>query len=313
MFLAGDIGGTKTHLAFFENEIKTPTKTQKYVSKDFSSLSEIVKEFTKETQTVEKAAFGIAGPVSEGVCKTTNLPWTIDSKDLAKELKTDKVALLNDLEANAWGIKVLSEEDFYVLNQGKENPKNNQALVSAGTGLGEAGLYFDGKLHRPFACEGGHCDFSPRNEREIELFRYLNKQFGHVSYERILSGPGLENVYQFLLNEKELDKKKLEAKKISEKALEETCPICEEALDLFISIYGSEAGNAALKFFALGGVFIGGGIAPKLIDRLKDKDFMTSFVNKGRFESLLKDIPVKVILNPLTALFGAGYFAKECL
>lgn len=323
MYLAADIGGTKTHLALYEQkkEAYIPIKQKKFPSGDYSSLEKILQEFLSSSEKIEKACFGVAGPVHQEKCETPNLAWFIDSNSLKKELKTQKVVLINDLVANAYGIKTLSEKDFFILNQGENFLKGNQTIVSAGTGLGEVGLFFDGKTHKPFASEGGHCDFSIRNKEECDLFFYLQKKYGeHISLERVLSGPGLENIYQYLVETYshtqspiEKTKEKSLAQIISEKALTKTCSLCEKALDLFISFYGAEAGNSVLKFYALGGVFLGGGIAPKILDKLKTPLFMQFFTNKGRLKPLLSNIPVKVILNEETALLGSAYYAKHLL
>ncbi len=320
MILAGDIGGTKTHLAFFSEEKKIVSEDT-FASKKYASLAEIVKEFTaKHRISVTKACFGIAGPIINGRCETPNLPWVIETSELQKELNTKSVWLLNDLLANAYGLTCLNEKEFFVLNAGDARAEGNQALVSAGTGLGEAGLYWDGKKHHPFSGEGGHADFAPRDEMEMELMRYLKEQFEHVSYERVLSGPGLYNIYRFLIDlglEKasdEVTRAQAEGdppKVIAELGLKKESAACQKALEWFVSIYGAEVGNAALKFLALGGIYIGGGIAPKILDALKSGAFMESFLNKGRFRTVLDKIPVKVILNPNTALLGAARFAEE--
>jgi glucokinase len=229
------------------------------------------------------------------------------------------VDLINDLEANAWGLRCLSREEFYTLNPGVQ-VSANQALISAGTGLGEAGLYWDGKSHRPFPSEGGHCGFAPTNSLEDELLLYLRKQFGHVSYERIVSGSGLHQLYRFLIDsgkEKEdpaitaLMLQMDPAKVVTEKGKSGECTACRRACQMFMGIYGSESGNLALKMLALGGLFIGGGIAPHFLDFFKEGGFMKAFCDKGRFFTLLKDIPVKVVLNDKTALLGAARFAQE--
>lgn len=320
MLLAGDIGGTKTHLALYEKDLKKPLKEKKFASQDFSSLLEIISTFLNNNEKIEKACFGIAGPVKEGVCKTTNLPWTVGVDQIQKNLSIQPVALLNDLEANAWGIKVLSEEDLAYLHRGSNQKKSHSVLISAGTGLGEAGLFFYGQDHIPLACEGGHCDFAPKNEVEIELFRFLKHKFGHVSYERVLSGPGLVNIYEFFLSQKtehpsfSIDiKDSLAAKVISEKGMKRECALCEKALDLFVSIYGAEAGNLALKYLAFGGVYVGGGIAPKILEKMQEGSFIKSFLDKGRFSSLLETISVQVILNSNTALMGSAYFSQNFL
>ncbi|MCB1075679.1 MAG: glucokinase [Simkania sp.] len=324
-YLAGDIGGTKTHLALYQDQggKTTCVKNQKFPSKDYPNLRTIVKKFLIGVGLeIERACFGIAGPVEDGKSKATNLPWIIDSRLLETELKIKKVALINDLEANAYGLKVLSEDEFFVLNEGDSNAQGNQAMVSAGTGLGEAGIFFDGKDHFPFACEGGHTDFGPRNEIEDQLLHYLRKKFEHVSYERILSGPGLYNLYQFVVDTKleDEDPKTVELinsgdspRLVSELGLSGDSAACAKTLQLFASIYGSEAGNAALKFFALGGIFLGGGIAPKILEVLKSSQFMDNFKAKGRFAQLLSTIPVKVVLNDNTALLGSMYYARNLI
>ncbi len=321
MILAGDIGGTKTNLAIFDvKDSKLVLKEEKkYPGSDYESLDKIVNLFLSEHPTkILSASFGIAGPVKEGKAKTTNLPWVIDAKTLANEIKCEHVSLLNDLEANAYGIAVLETKDFFNLNKGDTSIKGNAALISAGTGLGEAGLYWDGKNHLPFACEGGHVDFAARNELEMRLFQFLNKEEEHVSYEKVLSGIGIHNIYRFLLHDhqsrpgnqlqKDL-KEKDPAYVISEYALNNKDLICVEALELFMMLYGSEAGNVALKFLAVGGLYIGGGIAPKILEKLKTSQFMTCFCKKGRMDTLLKPIPVNVILNDNAALLGAARFA----
>lgn len=324
-YLAGDIGGTKTHLALYQDQggKTTCVKDQKFPSKDYPNLRTIVKKFLVGVGfEIERACFGIAGPVEDGKSKATNLPWLIDSKQLETELKIEKVALINDLEANAYGLKVLSDDEFFILNEGDPNAYGNQAMISAGTGLGEAGIYFDGKDHLPFACEGGHTDFGPRNEVEDQLLHYLRKKFEHVSYERILSGPGLYTLYQFVVETKQEDEdpEALELinngdspRLVSQLGLSGESAACAKTLQLFASIYGAEAGNIALKIFALGGVFIGGGIAPKILEVIKKGDFMESFRGKGRFAQLLSDIPVKVVLNDNTALLGSMYYARNLI
>lgn len=319
MILAGDIGGTHTRLALFEKG-KQIGEEKKYESPRYPSLEKIGEEFLRETGAkVKKACFGVAGPVRDGVCKATNLPWVIQAKALGLHLSISSVFLLNDLEANAWGIKALKKEDLYVLQEGREQ-KGNQAIISAGTGLGEAGMFWDGEEHRPFACEGGHTDFAPRDEEEVALFLYLKKRFGHVSYERVVSGPGLCSVYQFLVEtgrEKEMPavRKAMEkgeaARVVSEWGKEGKDLACEKAVDWWVSLYGAEAGNVALKFLSLGGLFVGGGIAPQLIEKLKKGPFLSSFRQKGRFQDLLSTIAIRVVMNDNAALLGAAYYAEK--
>ena len=319
MVLAGDIGGTHTRLAFYEKGMLLAE--QKFSSRSYDGLERIVQEFLQsQNKKVEKACFGVAGPVRAGKCKATNLPWTIDASHLSQSLGISSVHLLNDLEANAYGLRMLKNEELFLLNAGDSHQKGNQALIAAGTGLGEAGLFWDGKEHRPFACEGGHSDFAPRNEMEIELFVYLMKKFGHVSYERVVSGPGLHSIYQFLIEtgkEKSSPEVKAAMEKkdpsavVSEWGKKNQDSACIHALDWFISLYGAEAGNLALKHLSLGGVFVGGGIAPHLVEKMKGGAFLSSFVDKGRFQKLLESIPVRIVLNDRAALLGAAYFAEQ--
>jgi glucokinase len=322
MLLAGDIGGTKTHLAFFEADGGRLQRRAEevYPSQQFDGLAPILKQFLdRHRQPADRVSLGIAGPVRRGRVETPNLPWVVDADHLRDELGGGPVTLLNDLEANAHGIGALGPDDFAVLNAGAPATAGNAALISAGTGLGEAGLYWDGRRHRPFASEGGHADFGPRSPLEAELVAYLAGEFGHISYERILSGPGLQNVYQFLRQRAgaadELPglMQRLgvhdPAAAISHAALSGESALCGQALDLFVSVYGAEAGNLALKVLATGGVFVGGGIAPKVLPRLRSPTFVEAFVDKGRMRSLMETIPVRVILNPDTALLGAARHA----
>ncbi len=314
MFLGGDIGGTKTHLAIFDRDLKI-RKEKIYPSHNYATFSLILEEFLKG-ETVSIITLGVAGPVQNGKCETTNLPWVLESQSLSKEANGTPVFLLNDLEANAYGISVLGNDDFICLNPGQKQT-GNQALISAGTGLGEAGIYWDGKSHIPFASEGGHADFGPRNPLEIDLLIYLSKLFGqHVSYERVLSGIGLYYLYRFLVEVKSYaQNSEVEASKdpkdITKCAISRSCPTCKKAVEIFSEIYGAEAGNLALKMLAIGGVFIGGGIAPKILPFLQAGDFLESFFSKGRFRKLLQTIPVYVIRKENTALLGAADFGRQ--
>jgi glucokinase len=316
MILAGDIGGTKTHLALFENGNCVHEK--KFASQEYAGLLQVVEEFLSlHPASIERACFGVAGPVVNGVSQTTNLPWKIDAVELAKGLKISQVFLINDLEAHAWGIRSLKPTQVLTLNEGNSAVLGNQALIAAGTGLGEAGLYWNGKTHLPFACEGGHADFAAQTELEMELLRYFKNIFEHVSYERVLSGAGLYHLYRFLIDMRlENEGEEFEeiamshdpAKVISEKALSKESRACMRALDWFVSLYGAEAGNLALKFLALGGLYIGGGIAPKILPAMQSGGFMKAFTAKGRFSSLLSAVPVRIILDDNTALLGAANY-----
>src|SRR5215467_1532015 len=323
MILAGDIGGTNARLALFDvsNKPFQLISASVYPSRNYPGLDEIVSKFVEETNAHPTVAcFGIAGPVRNGRVEASNLPWLIDSRNLARELKIADAWLINDLEANAWGIATLDAKDVVALNQVKGEAVGNRAVISAGTGLGEAGMYWDGKEHRIFASEGGHSDFAPRDELETDLLRYLHGKFGHVSFERIVSGPGLVNVYHFLRDTgrgKEPQwltdemQRSDPAAAISKAALAGKDPLSEQALDVFVSIYGAEAGNLALKIMATGGVYLGGGIAPKLLSKLSGPLFMHAFVSKGRMQPLLESIPVRVITNTNAALLGAARCAAS--
>jgi glucokinase len=322
MILAGDIGATRTRMAAFQAEAnKLALVVDKtYKSQEHGGLQEIISAFVKtEGIPVHRACFGVAGPVRIGISKISNLPWTIDSRDLAAQLNLPSVGLINDLEAYAYGIDALESKDFVTLGEGLgEEAEGNRVVISARTGLGVAGLYWDGFRHHPFPCEGGHSDFAPKSELEAELAQYLGKKYQHVSCERILSGPGLKNIYDFLRDTKKaeepawLQKQMSEAPDqpalISQLALEKKAAICDQALDIFVGVYGSETGNCALNFLATGGAFIGGSIAAKIVPRMRDPVFMNSFLNKGRMRSLLADIPVKIVLNDDCGITGAARY-----
>jgi glucokinase len=326
MILAGDIGGTNTRLALFEGtpDRLKPLDIEVFPSPQFSGPAEIVRKYlAKHNQTVQAAAFGLPGAVVDGRVQTTNLPWIVDSRHLAAELGLDTVELINDLFANAHGIALLQESDFVVLNPGTPSPTGNRVLISAGTGLGEAGLLAEaGGGFRPFPSEGGHSDFAPTNELQLDLLRYMLGRFEHVSYERVLSGPGLHNIYNFLRDTKRAEEPAWLADEIAQgdpsaaiakSALAGTAAIAGQALDIFVSIYGAEAGNLTLKVVATAGAFVGGGIAPKILPKLTDGTFLRAFCAKGRFRELLSNVPVRVITNDKTALFGAGRVAALAL
>jgi len=251
------------------------------------------------------ASFGVAGPVRDGHVDVTNLAWPVDATRLAPLLHLDRVLLLNDLEANAWGISALSSDDFHVLSEGDRDAAGNVGVCSAGTGLGEAGLYWDGERHHVFACEGGHTDFAPLDEVQEGLREFLAREYGHVSYERVCSGMGLVNIYRYLAGSCSLD-----AARISSLALAEADETAVAALDLMVSIYGAEAGNLALKVLSVGGMYVGGGIAPRIIEKLKDGTFVKAFQDKGRLSQLLINMPVRVILESSAALMGAAAYAE---
>jgi glucokinase len=317
MILAGDIGGTNARLAYFQTQNGNLRLISEHVypSGEYNDLGEIVSKFLKETSArPEVACFGIAGPVHNGRVETSNLPWIIEQSRLAQQIQLPATLLINDLEANAWGIGALNPQDLTPLNQ-VSLAVGNQAVIAPGTGLGEAGLYWNGTQHEVFACEGGHTDFAPQGELQIDLLRFLTKRFGHVSYERILSGPGLVNVYEFLRKQGVSQEATgfatqsaggNAAAAISQAALNNTNPLATAALDLWISIYGAEAGNLALKTMATGGIFLSGGISPKILPKLTGPLFMNAFLEKGRLRPLLEGIPVQVITNDKSGLLGAA-------
>lgn len=321
MILAGDIGGTSTRLALFDvaGGAQRTVARERYPSRNYTGLAEIVHAFTSAHQCeLDAACFGIAGPVRQGRVETPNLPWVIEAASLATQLRLPRVTLLNDLEANAWGVFTLEDADFATLSAGVPAADGNAAIISAGTGLGEAGYYWDGSRLHPFASEGGHADFAPHDELTVELYRWLHRRYGHVSWERVVSGPGLVNIYTFLRDVKHITEPTVltdaissndPAAAISKAALDETSELAVAALDLFVALYGAEAGNLALKMKATRGVWLGGGIAPKILARLTRPGFLEAFRDKGRFHAFLEAIPVRVILNDETALRGAAWHA----
>ena len=318
MILAGDIGGTHARLAYFQpqNGHLRLMSERTFPSREHRELGETVSRFLDDSGTrPEVACFGIAGPVRNGRVETSNLPWVIEQSRPAKQIHLSATLLINDLEAAAWGIGALAAEDFVLLNRVSGPVIGNQAVIAPGTGLGEAGLFWDGSRHHVFACEGGHADFGPQGDLQIELVRFLQARFGHVSYERILSGPGLVNVYEFL-RESGCGPESVEfaaalkagdpAAVISGAALDGTQPLAVKALDTWISVYGAEAANLALKVMATGGMFLAGGISPKILVKLKGSLFMQSFLEKGRLRPLLQAIPVQVVINDKAGLLGAA-------
>jgi glucokinase len=318
MILAGDIGGTNARLAYFQsqNGHLQLVSERVFPSREHREFGEIVVRFLNESGTQPEAAcFGIAGPVRNGRVETSNLPWIIEQARLATEIHLPATLLINDLEANAWGIGALAESDLVPLNRVNGNPIGNQGVIAPGTGLGEAGLFWDGSRHQVFACEGGHTDFAPQGELQIELLRFLHARFGHVSYERILSGPGLVNVYEFL-RDREPGKNSSElsaamqqgdpAAAISRAALGATDELAVQSLDLWITVYGAEASNLALKVMSTGGLFLAGGISPKILSKLTGPAFMEAFLEKGRMRPLVESMPVFVVTNDKVGLLGAA-------
>ena len=320
--LAGDIGGTNARLAVYSvdgDRLETEL-TQVFPSADYSSLEEIVAEFVlSQGVRCRTACFGVPGPVKDGRAEITNLPWVVEASKLARAAGVGRVAVINDLEAQAWGVAILKPDDLLVLNEGDPDALGNRALIAAGTGLGQAGLYWDGITHRPFASEGGHASFAPRGELQTALLEFLSRRFGgHVSWERVVSGPGLVNLHDFLIEYRHADAsaehqerlEKDDPADITDGALTGRCPLCVEALDVFVAAYGAEAGNLALKIMATGGLYVGGGIAPKIVEKLREPTFVEAFLDKGRMRELLEKIPVRVVIKQGTALMGAARYAS---
>jgi len=319
--LAGDIGGTKTILALAEagSEKIDFLHLTRYESGAYDSLEAIIEEFLNplsldRSKTV--ASFGIAGAVTNGRCKTTNLPWAVDEKTLESSHSLRKVRLVNDFTAITLGIPFLSNSDKLILNEGKREKRGPVAVLGAGTGLGEGAAFYSeaDSEYKVISSEGGHSSFSPANDEEIELLKYMMAKFGHVSFERILSGEGLANIYNFLadtsalpLSDSMIDEMKNNnpAAVITKHAMARSDKCAERTLKIFLSIYGSEAGNVALKFLPFGGLFISGGIAAKIAGTFKEGAFMEAFLNKGRMTELLRQIPVEVVLNEEVGLIGA--------
>ena len=327
MILAGDVGGTKVHLALydFDRGKLVHVRDEKFPAHAFSGLGEVVSKFLSEgTETgseVSAACFGVPGPVREGRLRLTNLPWELDSRQLSLQLHIEHLFLINDLEANGYGIPELTPDQVSVLSEGDPAAIGHRGLVSAGTGLGEAVLVWTGGHHVPIPSEGGHSDFAARSEIEVELLRYLWKQLsGRVSFERVVSGIGLKNIYSFLRDEKKLEepgwlKERMEAEDpnavIGEVGEEGGNELCVRTLEIFTSAYGAEAGNLALKILATGGIYLGGGIAPKILKTMRAGVFMEAFVDKGRMRHILEKMPVRVILESRAALLGAAAYAEE--
>ena len=324
MLLAGDIGGTKTTLALFrsgEEDFRTPEASASYPSREFSSLEHILDRFLSEHPAdVERAGFGIAGPVVDGEVATPNLPWHITERNLAHRLGVPRVGLVNDLVANALGIPSLGADQLATLQEGEPSNRGHAALISAGTGCGMAPIVYAGETPIPIGSEAGHIDFAPRSALEIGLLEHLRKRFGRLSYDRVLSGPGLFNIYAYLRDSRYDDEPDWLAAEIaagdpgaaiSAAAMSGRSDLASKALDTFASIYGAMAGNLALMVVATRGIYVGGGIAPKILRKLEDGRFLEAFRQKGRFAPLMESIPVRVILDPKTALYGAARVAAQ--
>ena len=322
MILAADIGGTKVNLALFQeaNGRLEGVSEATFESRQYPGLGAILDEFCQNGHPkIERAGFGIAGPVKNGKCDVTNLPWVVDVENIKKQLGLEPVWLINDLAAMACALPFLQNDELDVLQEGREEEGGRMAVIAAGTGLGQAFLLPDGRgQFLLLDSEGGHCDFPPRNELEMELLQYLNQKYGRTSIERVLSGPGLHNIYQFLIERHSYEEPSWLAQEIqnadpgvviTQNGLSRKSPACEKALEELVSFYGAIAGNVALQLMTRGGLYIGGGIAPKILPFIKSGLFMESFHSKGRFKSFMREIPVKVILNDKASLLGAAQYA----
>ena len=325
MILAGDVGGTKCNLALFSEKSGKLDVVfrQRFASKDFAKFDLIIKEFIRQAtphlngEKIRAAGFGVAGPVINDRIHATNLPWIIDSDTLSKELNVNTIALMNDLGAWGHSLEHLPPEDFVVLNTGKAVPGASRALLAAGTGLGESILFWDGKRYRVVPSEGGHSDYAPQTDQQIELLKFMRSRYPQVSWELILSGRGFRTIHEFIspsvrhpvFDDPDADP----APFITKTGLAKQCPVCVQTLDLWTEIYGAEAGNLALKVLALGGVYVAGGIAVKILPKMKDGAFFKSFMDKWHFSEMLSNIPVSVVLNEAAPLIGAAYEALATL
>jgi glucokinase len=321
MILAGDIGGTKSNLALMEkkdNRFRIIFE-HRYPSHEYTRFEDIIEDFlargrdflsASAAERIQAAGFGVAGPVIGRGVRVTNLTWGIDADELERQLRTSHIALLNDLEATGYSLACLEPEDLYTLNEGSSAPQATQALIAAGTGLGEAILTWNGSRYIVAPSEGGHCDFAPRTEQEIELLRYLKTMDKFVSFELIVSGRGFLTLHQFLnksVRHPSFDEPGADpAPEITRLGLEGSCPVCVETLDLFVTLYGAEAGNLALKALARGGLFVAGGIAPKILPKIQSGKFFAAFCEKEKFQELLSHFPIHIVLNEEAPLLGAA-------
>jgi glucokinase len=324
MILAGDVGGTKIHLALYNfagGRLKS-VRDEKFPAHEFASLDAVAANFlaTGEREQIAAACFGCPGPVRNGQLKLTNLPWTLDQHELAHSIGIEHIFLINDLEANGYGIPELAPQSILTLHAGDASAVGHRGLLAAGTGLGEALLIWDGRQHRPIPSEGGHCDFAARNDREIALLQYLRKTLnGRVSWERVVSGLGIQNIYAYLRDVEKIDEPQWLRDRmatedsnavIGQCADDGSSLLCFDTIQIFAAAYGAEAGNVALKVLAAGGMYLGGGIAPKMLKTLTSGGFMQAFLDKGRLSPVLESIPVRVILDDTCALLGAAAYAE---
>lgn len=320
VILAGDIGGTKANISVFKlhKGILSPVFAKTFATKKFSSFGELYNKLkAEELPTIDSICLGVAGPVIDGKVSGTNFSWDLDANQIKKELGIKEVSLINDLEANAYGLAVLKEEDLLNIKKGKSG-NGNCAIISPGTGLGEAGLYWDGKEYHPFATEGGHCDFSAKTDLDISLLKFLRERYGIVSWEKILSGSGIVDLYRFLLHHRSIEEpgwftERLEredpAALISSCAKEGSYGTCRDAMELFFKYLATEAAQVALKFKATGGIYFGGGILPKNLELINEEKFTAHFLEMDRMRPLLENIPINIILNENSPKYGTALVA----
>ncbi|MEE3233868.1 MAG: glucokinase [Candidatus Latescibacterota bacterium] len=324
IIFAGDVGGTKSYLGLFKTALEGPEllSQTRYETRSFPDIVQLLQAFLSENDLLpERIVLGVPGPVRQLPVKAVNLPWLIDPDQIKNQLGIPTINLLNDLEATSYGTQALTGKDLCTLNDGTVDREGNVAVIAAGTGLGEGGLAWSGNHYTAIASEGGHSTFSPSSDLHYELGAYLKKKFGHVSWERVISGPGLASIYEFLRSrepdhepswmKEALTKENDPSNTIARVGLNEDCKLASDALNLFADLYGCEAGNLALKLMSTGGLFLGGGIAPKLLPRLNNGIFMQSFLNKGRMKQALESIPIHVVLNDKAALLGAAWWGNQ--
>jgi glucokinase len=320
--LGGDAGGTKVNLAFFE---ATSTgvrmlKSSRYQSGSFPSINNILQQFLSESPEVkpDKICIGVAGPVFEGRVSVTNLPWKLDATEIAGSTGVSQVILLNDLEATAYGVAGLEENDFAILHPGDPEEGGNMSILSPGTGLGEAGLFWDGQLHHPFATEGGHCDFACRNNEDLQLHDFLRKKYNVVSWESVIAGSGIFSIFQFLCEvrdrrasaaiEDKIKSSKHPSAVVSTAAIEESDQVCVETMRIYLRHLAHECCNLILKMKSTGGLMLAGGIPPKILPLLRSKWFYENLLDCDRMQELVKKVPVRVILNDKAPMIGAGWY-----
>ena len=332
MLLAGDIGATKTRLGIFPThgsplELPQPLAVMTFENGEYENLATIVRVFIAGAKVgkVEQACFGVAGPVLGSRVTITNLPWLIDAQELASVLDIPSISIINDLLATAYALPFLPPQDLHTLSRGNHVPQGNMAVIAAGTGLGEAFLIWDGKKYQSCASEGGHGDFAPGNETEIELLSHLRQRWQHVSYDRICTGRGLPDIYRFLKETGQAEDRPELAERLAAAtdatplivkaalAEKERSLLCVRALEIFVSTLGAEAGNMALRFMATGGIYVAGGLPPRILPFLNNPAFMTAFRRKGRLSEMMAQIPVQVVLNPAAPLLGAAFYARKII